>query len=149
MAYIISKIDTTIVYPPFHKVNPSRTELTVVIKKDEVNSVDDKIAERLVGARPHVYRYADEEEKPIVEHQTQDTPQFNAAEFIAENANNIENALEQLTRRELYEICKFLKLSGYILQSTEHIKERIIKDVKIQYNLSGGDTEPEDEAPGG
>lgn len=150
MAFIISKIDTEITFPAWHKANPSKNELTVIIKQDEINEVPDLVAERLTKARPHVYRYADEDEKPNAESPTEpEESVFNATEFLAENANNIEEALTNLSRRELFAICKAMKLGNYALLTSERIRERIIKDIKIQTAGSGEDETNNNNPEGG
>ena len=133
MGYIISKITTEITFPPYHRINQSRKPLTIHIKKDEINELDDEICKFLTTSRPHVYRYADEEEVPFSDIEDYENDRgFNAKHFLIENADNIESALLQINRKELFEVCKALKLNNYFSQTNERIRERIINDIRIQ-----------------
>jgi len=133
MGYIISKITTEITFPPYHKMNKSRKPLTIHINKDEINELDDEICKFLVTSRPHVYRYADEEEIPFSDVEDYENDKgFNAKHFLIENIDNIENALLQINRKELFAVCKALRLTNYFSQTNERIRERIINDIKIQ-----------------
>ena len=133
MGYIISKITTEITFPPYHKMNQNRKPLTIHINKDEINELDDEICKFLVTSRPHVYRYADDEEVPFSDVEDYENDKgFNAKHFLIENVDNIESALLQINRKELFEVCKALRLTNYFTQTNERIRERIINDIRVQ-----------------
>jgi len=136
MAQIVSKIDITLKIPPRFKNLTGKEALVIQLKEGIPATVSDAIADYYIRSRPNIYRYADISENTTEEIQTEEVEEvkvFDALEFLEENAENIEDAVNSLTdRKEVFAICKLMRLTGYTNQTTEKAKQRIIADIKIQ-----------------
>jgi len=136
MALIISKIDTTLKIPPYFKGLAGKTWLVIEFKKDVPTEVSEKVAEYYTKSRPKIFRYPDAEEFILyTEAQKSSEPpvEFDALKFFEENAEHIEEEISKLdNKKHLSAICIFMGLTGYVTQSKERLKERILADIKIQ-----------------
>jgi len=136
MALIISKIDTTLKIPPFFKGLAGKSWVVIEFKKEEPKEVPENIAKYYTTSRPKIFRYPDAEEFILyTEAQKLLEPpvEFDALKFFEENAEHIEEEISKLdNKKHLSAICLFMGLTGYVTQSKERLKERILADIKIQ-----------------
>lgn len=138
--WIISTIDITLQIPPkMRGIFPNEKPLLIPLKKDVPTEVPDYVAKYYTQNRPHVYRLASEPkpepEKP--EKPENDPPKFDPVQWLEFNADNIDEAILQLERKDLLMVGKALNLTGIYQQKTERVQERVINDVKVRQKHEG------------
>lgn len=138
MALIISTVDIPIRIRPNFKHLTRKEPFQADLKAGQPTELPDHIAAYFVQNRPHVYRYANQPppEKKIGGELTKTglpKGQFDPLEFVEENAENIEEAVNGLdNRQQILAIAKLLKIKGTNRQKTVRIKERILTDIKAK-----------------
>ncbi len=139
MATIYSTFDHTLKIPPYFKNLTKKDPFVQEFKAFEPVEVPNHIAEYYTKNWGNKYRYADEEQLEDIfeegnpEEYENTNEEFNALDFLSENDENIEEAIEGLEKKEeIHAIAKFLRLNSYHKQKNERIKERIIEDIKAK-----------------
>jgi len=138
MALIISTVNTSIRIGPNFKNLTGKKPFAIDLKADTPTEVPNHIAAYFTSNRPHVYRYANEpapkkKEGGVLTTTGLPKGEFDPVDFIDENADDIENAVNALTKRdEIYAIAKLFKLGGAHKQKIDRLKERILTDIKAK-----------------
>ena len=133
MPFITCKIDRTLRIPANFKGLTGRTEaLKIEFKKDVPKEVSKKIADYYVKNWGKFFRYSDEPDMATLEPKPSENKEpkiFNAIDFLDENHDDIENALNNLekpVKPKLVEICNVFRLTGYEKQTNGRIIERLV-----------------------
>lgn len=138
MSLIIATVDIPIRIGPNFKHLTGKEPFQADLKAGVAKELPDHIVAYFVQNRPHVYRYANQ---PAPEKKTGGVltktglpkGKFDPLEFVEENTENIEEAINNLKKKdEVYSIAKLLKLKGANKQSINRMKERIITDIKAR-----------------
>jgi hypothetical protein len=136
MALIISSIDTTLKIPPMFRGLTGAKPLEISFIKGEPTEVSKKIAEYYTANWAKKFKYAHQPEpEPFYkpgEINNELPSVFDPEAFLQENFNNISQAVSELKKKELNEICKVLRLKDYVTQSAERLRERITNDIETK-----------------
>lgn len=151
MALIVTTFDHTLKIPPHFKGLVGKDWFEKELKANEPTDLPDKIAEYYTKNWGKKYRYAYDEEKSIytpeeIKKGEQEPPkEFDAMTFLADNYQNIEVAVNEITdRKQLFKIAEALKFSDFVKQKNDRIKERIINDVKVKTSQDNATSQNEE-----
>jgi hypothetical protein len=133
MSRIVTRADITLKIPPHFKNLTGKEPYVQEFKAGVPVEVPERIAVYYTKSWPGKFRYAND---PVVEEtENEDSKtftEFNPVQFLIDNQGNYEQALKDLSRKDLNSVAKQLGLIGFYKQKTEQVVERIANDIKIQ-----------------
>lgn len=144
MPLLICKVDKELVIPPkMRGIFPNEETLRIKFTANKPTSVPDYVASYYIKNYPRIYWLSEKQPpKPEANQRPETTAgkknesDFDAIEWIATNIETYEEAVQELDRQKLFQVCKVLRFKNYINQKDDRLRERIIQDIKIKNKQS-------------